>query len=298
MSNEINVAQAPEMSTSQTGVEEWRDVVYPGVKPGRYQVSSYGRVRNVERDRILTPGREKHGYLEIRLSSGKGAHIAVHFMIHRLVAYMFLPPPLPGQTNIDHIDGNKANNSVPNLRWCTPEENANNPITLKRHKNVHHKLESALARRVICDETNASFDSLSAAAEAFGMDVSSVSKSCYTYQRRSLPGTTILTERAGRKLYHFHFAPDEQEPVVTEGAKETIRRALLVGHAKPVLCINDNKPYPSISAAARAYGLSHDSVRSSCGTSAGKVIDLEHLRKGCRTFIRISVEEYNKRITE
>ena len=139
MSNEINVAPTPEMSMSQIGVEEWRDVVYPGVKPGRYQVSSYGRVRNVERNRLLRPHKEKHGYLEVCLTTGKGAHSSVHFMLHRLVAYMFLPPPLPGQTHIDHIDSDKTNNSVPNLKWCTPEENANNPITLKRHKEVHRR---------------------------------------------------------------------------------------------------------------------------------------------------------------
>ena len=39
MSNEINVTPASEMSTSQTGVEEWRDITDPRVVPGRYQVS-------------------------------------------------------------------------------------------------------------------------------------------------------------------------------------------------------------------------------------------------------------------
>lgn len=44
-------------------------------------------------------------------------------LVHRLVAEYFLPKPAPGQTIVAHIDHNKLNNRVSNLKWMAPEEN-------------------------------------------------------------------------------------------------------------------------------------------------------------------------------
>lgn len=46
-----------------------------------------------------------------------------HFLIHREVATYFLPEKLPEQTVVAHLDYNKRNNRVENLKWMTPEEN-------------------------------------------------------------------------------------------------------------------------------------------------------------------------------
>ena len=52
--------------------------------------------------------------------------------VHRLVAETFLPRPL-GATDVDHIDGDRTNNSLTNLRWVTHKENCNNPNTKYKH---------------------------------------------------------------------------------------------------------------------------------------------------------------------
>lgn len=47
-----------------------------------------------------------------------------HFMIHRLVAAYFLPAPHPDQTIVAHLDYDKINNSVNNLKWMNQEEHS------------------------------------------------------------------------------------------------------------------------------------------------------------------------------
>ena len=91
-----------------------------------YYISNNGIVKNHLGD-IMKP-HNKDGYKRISLFNGTKY---VKRYIHRLVAAAFIPNPenLP---EIDHIDGDRANNHATNLRWCTRKQNANNPITRKR----------------------------------------------------------------------------------------------------------------------------------------------------------------------
>lgn len=98
--------------------EEWRDI--EGHE--NYQVSNFGRVRNVETGRILkqTDTNKNKKYKRVCIEKGK-----LH-LVHRLVAQAFLPNPDPEHlTQINHIDENPYNNHINNLEWCDARYNIN-----------------------------------------------------------------------------------------------------------------------------------------------------------------------------
>lgn len=95
-------------------IEIWKDI--EGFE-GKYQVSSWGRIRSV--NGILKTYENKKGYLKIGLYKNGKYHKR---RINRLVAQAFIPNPydLP---QVNHMDGNKRNNSVTNLEWVTDSAN-------------------------------------------------------------------------------------------------------------------------------------------------------------------------------
>lgn len=97
-------------------IEEFRDVVgYEDL----YEVSNEGRVRNKNTGKIKKPCKDKDGYLQVDLyKDGERKHKS----IHRLVARAFLPNP-NSEFEVDHIDKNRTNNNVDNLRWVSHQEN-------------------------------------------------------------------------------------------------------------------------------------------------------------------------------
>jgi hypothetical protein len=94
-------------------MELWKDI--EGFE--NYQVSSWGRVRGA--NGILKPYKNKKGYLKVGLMNGGKSHKK---RVNRLVAMAFIDNP-NGCPFVDHIDGNKENNSITNLRWVTDREN-------------------------------------------------------------------------------------------------------------------------------------------------------------------------------
>lgn len=111
-------------------IETWKPVRgYEGI----YEVSDLGRVMSLRTGKILK-NQPNRGYLCTTLTN----QTTKRFSVHRLV-YEAFHGPIPDGLQIDHIDGDKANNTLSNLRAVTPKENVNNPITLERVKESNRK---------------------------------------------------------------------------------------------------------------------------------------------------------------
>ena len=131
-------------------MEIWKDITgYNGL----YKISNKGRVLSLRKDNILKPI-DSHGYKYVHLCNKY--HKRKNKSVHRLVCEAFIDNPnnLP---EINHIDGNKANNSVDNLEWCTPAQNSYHRANiLNRNK-----------RKVYCIETKQTFNSIKEAANYY-----------------------------------------------------------------------------------------------------------------------------------
>ena len=92
-----------------------------------YEISNQGNVRNTDTGRILKLRKNCGGYLDVHLSKNG---IGKKFTIHRLIGLYFIPNP-QNLREIDHIDQDKANNSITNLRWVSPSNNCRNRPKIK-----------------------------------------------------------------------------------------------------------------------------------------------------------------------
>ena len=109
-----------------------------------YSISNFGNVKNNQTGKMLKPSNVK-GYLSVKLNNKSN-------LIHRLIANAFIPNP-DNKPFIDHIDNNRANNNINNLRWATPSENNYNQKLGKRNKSgfkgVHQIKETGFYRAQI-----------------------------------------------------------------------------------------------------------------------------------------------------
>lgn len=152
--------------------EIWKDI--PGYE-GYYEVSNFGRVRSVERtiphnqkdggvilrrirQRIIRFELTVYGYFIVRLHK---YGVVRTILVHRLVAQLFIDNP-ENKPTVNHKDGNRTNNYVWNLEWCTQSEN------ILHASRVLHTL-TYRGRPVRCIETGETFPSIRKAAEKYGV---------------------------------------------------------------------------------------------------------------------------------
>lgn len=143
--------------------EEWRDCV--GYE--NYAVSSLGNIKNKKTGRILKPNNVS-GYSKYKLVKIK---VPYNLSGHRLVAQAFIPNP-NNKPTIDHIDGNKTNNCIGNLRWATNCENAQNKTGSRGavpFRGVAHHLNGKFQAHISLNGTLIHLGLFDTAEEAFEM---------------------------------------------------------------------------------------------------------------------------------
>lgn len=155
---------------------EYKEIIgYDGV----YEISSDGNVISnmFNKRKVLRYGLMTSGYKMVNLKkNGKQRS----WSIHRLLAIHFLPNPenLP---QVNHIDGNKLNNALCNLEWCTQKENIQHMYDngLKAYRPLHYKGKfGALhnrSKKVLCSNDGKEFGSMSEAEIFYNLGGGSVS---------------------------------------------------------------------------------------------------------------------------
>lgn len=158
-----------------------------------YTIDTNGNVYSKRKRKYLKQTVNKYGYCKVTLQKDKHKKI---YSIHRLVAEMFIPNPynLP---QVNHTDGNKQNNCLNNLEWCTAKHNMNEAVriglfdnckkiqkerAIKNNLNKYHVLANEVTKKKVAQYDNQNnllsiYDSISEASRKTGITITSISYS-------------------------------------------------------------------------------------------------------------------------
>lgn len=152
-----------------------------------YEVSSIGRVRSIRRTRrtlqnvvrtdkgrILRQAKVG-GYCVVTLSFGSaGLH---RHSVHRLVASVFIAQADPTKNQVNHLNGNKADNRIENLEWCSCSENHLHAFRFLGRKSVNKRGEDHPRARIKVEDVRqirASIETRVALAAKYGLSEASI----------------------------------------------------------------------------------------------------------------------------
>lgn len=173
---------------NNTVEEVWKNILgYDGL----YMVSNYGHILSCRQNKIMKP-RISKGYLLVNLKKGGKPK---SYSVHRIVAKHFIENPY-NKPEINHLDENKLNNHVSNLRWATSKENSNwgtrnrkiseyvkaNPI--QRPENIGTRIKQVC---ISTGETIETFDTVKDANHKTGIHQPNIS-SCITGKKKTAGG--------------------------------------------------------------------------------------------------------------
>lgn len=167
----IKEIRALEKMIEQKSTEEWKPVV--GFE-NTYEVSNTGKVRNKKNGYELAMFQNRFGYITVCLNkNGK----VLQQKIHRLVANAFLPNT-ENKPQVNHKNGNKADNTMGNLEWVDQSENMRHAVT-NGMRNTH---------KVMIVETGQVFPSITDCARAINGSDANIHKCLFSNKRSTHKG--------------------------------------------------------------------------------------------------------------
>ena len=133
-------------STEELQGEEWKTLFFDN----GYEVSNLGRLRN-KKTKVIAKGTiQKNGYVVVSVNNQ-------NYRLHRLVLQTWCPNEDYEELTVDHINGNRSDNRLENLRWATREENT---VYMMMHRGELNKEITRLLEKYTYEEVLALLKSL------------------------------------------------------------------------------------------------------------------------------------------
>lgn len=166
---------------------EWVDI--EGYEKS-YQINKNGQIRTLKN----SPKRRKFDLLKPQINKKNGYVYQMLYKngkqklwrLHRLVAQTFIPNP-NNYPQVNHKDGNKQNNCVENLEWCTQEQNMQHAFEMglekpsDKQKRAVAETNKAKRKAVVLKHETITqvFESISKASEETGFSMTAISRYCH-----------------------------------------------------------------------------------------------------------------------